>query len=137
MPIGTLLNVIGIVSAVIYSGSVMGASYMPSYAMISAGVFLVGVFYPFLREHGELSRGFQSIEEEFAENTARTLRGGDDVEVFSDEARPSIWRKRRPSSFFGVLILCAGYGLLGYDVFTYVLTVAPQILSDPGTISNF
>lgn len=115
MRVLTVVNVLGVMAGSVYAGLAFGNGYVPRFALGAALIFLIGTFWPFLREHAELRQGFDRVEEEFRTQKNRDL-GIIRSEVFTNRPRRPIWKRNGGAWLPLALTAGLGFALLAADV---------------------
>lgn len=130
-----VLNGLGAVTSAVYAGWVVSPRWIPWWAMIAAGVYLLGILLPIVIMQFSLGGSFRSMERDFLKKTRAPWFPSNAPEVFTNTPQgPRVRTTPMPvrSTVAAFVVACA---LFAWDVSGFVQVPPPE--GESGTFSNF
>ncbi len=132
---------IGMVLTSLFIGQAFSGDYAPYKAFVSAALFMIALFVPFLSEYNVLHRGFSKIGSNFRHLMKSEPRQKGDVEIIlpgHTSAPPENYAldEQNNTNAGLTLLICIAFALLSYDAVSFYI-LGDGHPSETGPISNF
>lgn len=141
MQILLIISFVFMILAAMFIGQAMSGGYAPYMAIVSAILFMVALFMPFLSEYNVLHRGFSKIGDNFKSLTKskKPIKGEVEIILPGQSRAPAedYSLDNQTNASIGIaFILVIGLVLLGYDVVQFYI-LGDGLDNTTGPISNF